>query len=98
MSLHALFQDAHRRVCIRKQRGEALDLDTLWAGLAFPSQMRGKAQQFFRPLNGDETPRVLGWYLFTEKGKAEYLRRYENAPDYFENPDYFPPSPDFFPV
>lgn len=86
MSLHGLFEDAHRRACIQKSKSRdgAINLDTLWSGLAFPSWIDAKARKFFRPLDGKEVPRTLNWYLFTEAGKAEYLRRYADAPDYFE--------------
>lgn len=83
MSLHGLFDDAHRRVCISKSRGENKGLDEIWTGLGFPSEFKG-AKEFFRPLRDPETPRALNWYLFTEAGIAEYQRRYTGKPDWFD--------------
>jgi hypothetical protein len=38
---------------------------------------------FMTPLNGKATPKITNWYLFTEKGWAQYDALYANAPDYF---------------
>ncbi|AWY09442.1 hypothetical protein vB_RpoS-V16_06 [Ruegeria phage vB_RpoS-V16] len=82
MKLDALFLDAHRRVCIARQRQDGGDLSETWVGLCFPSEMK-KAREFFRPLHGEETKRTLTWYLFTPAGLAEYQKRYNGKPDYF---------------
>lgn len=84
MSLESIFDDAHRRVCIARQRGE-FDRARIWTGLGFPSEMKpAVARGMMVPLHGRETPRVLNWYLFTAAGWAEYDRRFAGAPDYFE--------------
>lgn len=82
-SLHALFDDAHRRVCIAKQKGNFESLEKVWAGMGYPSEFK-EAKQFFRPLRDAEPPRVMGWYFFTKEGMAEYERRYAGKPDWFE--------------
>ena len=84
MSLSNLFDDCHRRAGIQESKEGRVDLVTLWAGLCFPSEIKGKAREYFTPLHGRETPRVLNWYKLTEAGRAEYLRRYAGKPGYFD--------------
>lgn len=82
-SLIELFDDAHRRVCIAKSKKEDKPRERIWTGLAMPSHIKpGVEQGFFKPVHG-ETPRVLNWYTFTEKGWEEYDRRYAGKPDWF---------------
>lgn len=82
-SLENLFDDAHRRAGIQQSREGRVDLLTLWAGLAFPSDIKGRARAFFEPIHG-EGPRRLAWYRLTEAGRAEYARRYDGKPGYFD--------------
>lgn len=85
MTLNHLFDDCHRRACIQVEREGAVDLVKLWAGLGFPSKFKGKAAQYFEPVFRDRlTPRILHWFKLTEAGRAEYLRRYEGKPGYFD--------------
>ncbi len=86
-SLHNLFDDAHRRVCIAKGKREFRGLEHVWAGCGFPSEFK-HAKQFFRPVDDKETPRISGWYRFTEEGIAEYRRRYDGKPDWFDENTY----------
>jgi hypothetical protein len=82
-TLRDIFDDAHRRVCIAKQRNEE-DRSRMWTGLDYPREMReAVAKGLMVPLN-NETPRVMGWYKFTEKGWAQYDHIFSQAPDYFD--------------
>lgn len=77
-----IFDDAHRRVCIAKARGET-DRQKIWSGLAVPSSMKEViARGWMKPVH-NVTPRVLNWYTFIEEGWAEYDRRYADKPDWF---------------
>lgn len=81
-----LFNDAHRRVCLAKERSNT-DRSKIWVGLQYPSQMKELiAKGLVAPVSG-ETPRCLSWYMFTEKGWAEYDRKFKDAPDWF-SPEY----------
>lgn len=82
-TLSNIFNDAHRRVCIAKQRGET-DRSKMWTGMDCPSGMKEAITRgWMQPVHG-ETPRVIGWYTFTEAGWAEYDRLYANEPDFFK--------------
>lgn len=83
--LDCIFDDAHRRVCIAKQRNEK-DRSRIWTGLSMPSRIRMATKAgYMRPACGSaETPRVLNWYTFTPDGWSEYDRRYKGKPDWFE--------------
>lgn len=75
--------DAHRRVCIAKQRNET-DRSKIWTGLTIPSEIKSLIQGgVFMPVHR-ETARVLNWYTFTEHGWKEYDRLFSGAPDYFD--------------
>jgi len=87
MSLSNIFKDAHRRVSIAKQRVQH-DRSRMWTGLDYPSGMKEAIKKGFMTPVFSETPRILGWYTFTEAGWAEYDRLYGEAPDYF-SPDFF---------
>lgn len=85
MSMEDIWVDAHRRVCIAAKRGEH-DLTKLWVGLDYPSHMKEMVHVlgYMKPHGDKETPRILGWYLFTEKGIEEYKRRFGNKKDFFD--------------
>jgi hypothetical protein len=84
MNLHDIFDDAHRRICIFRQSGDNKPRVAIWTGLDMPSRMKIAVERgFMTPLNGKATPKVTNWYLFTEKGWAQYDALYSNAPDYF---------------
>lgn len=86
MGLRDIFDDAHRRVCIAKQRNE-FDRDRMWTGCGFPSHLKIAVEQGFLEPVDRETPKVSGWYRFTEKGWAKYDQIFQHAPDYFA-PEY----------
>lgn len=81
--LDYLFRDAHRRAGIQQQKEGHVDLNKLWSGLGYPSEFKGKARVFFRPVFGERSRR-LGWYKFTDKGRDEYLRLYAGKPGFFD--------------
>lgn len=84
MSLQDMFVEAHRRVCIAKNRGET-SRDKIWTGLEYPSYMKPMVDRgWMRPVDG-ETPKVLNWYTFTEAGWAKYDQALGHAPDYFDD-------------
>ena len=84
MKMHEIFDDAHRRICIAKQRNEFKKSD-MWIGLAVPSHMKAAKNKGWIKTVNRETPRVLNWYRFTESGWMEYEKRFANAPDYFDS-------------
>lgn len=84
MHNHDLFEDAHRRVCIAKQRNET-DRSRMWTGLAVPSTMKPLIKRgLMKPVHPPERPRAANWYTFTDAGWEEYDRRYKDEPDYFD--------------
>ncbi|TLX16396.1 hypothetical protein [Rhizobium sp. MHM7A] len=82
-SLRDIFDDAHRRVCIAKQRNEE-DRSRMWTGMNYPREMRQAVEKGFMVPLAKETPRVMGWYKFTEKGWAQYDHIFSQAPNYFD--------------
>jgi hypothetical protein len=83
-SLRDIFDDAHRRVCIAKQRNQT-DRAGIWTGMDYPRQMKQAVEKGFMAPLDKETPRVMGWYKFTEKGWAQYDHIFSQAPDYFDD-------------
>lgn len=81
--LNHIFDDAHRRVCIAKRRGEK-SRARIWTGLALPYQMKAAISAGLMQPIRHETPRVLNWYTFTAEGWKEYDRRYKGKPDWFD--------------
>lgn len=77
--------DAHRRVCIAAKY-PGFDLSKVWVGYDYPSRMKKMVHVdgYMKPYEGKETPRVIGWYLFTEKGIEEYKRRFGGKKDFFD--------------
>ncbi len=88
MSLYHIFEDAHRRVCIAESRsyaetGKEANRERIWTGMQYPSGMKEAVEKgIMRPLD-KETPRILGWYCFTELGWKMYDMMFKDAPDYF---------------
>lgn len=71
-----LFQEAHRRRGIGGE-DSGRTIDKSWVGLGTPSTYRpGIEAGYFRPHRGQETPRVLNWYLFTAEGIEAYKALY----------------------
>jgi hypothetical protein len=85
MNISDMFDDAHRRVCIAKQR-DVIDRTTVWIALAHPSEMKGAIKSGLVVPVHQETPKVLNWYKFTPKGWEDYDRRYAGKPDWFDRP------------
>jgi hypothetical protein len=84
MSEQWIWTDAHRRVCIAKQRGEN-NRARMWVGLGPPSAYKSMMKRgYMKPLDDFLTPRVANWFLFTEAGWAEYDRRYKDKRDFFD--------------
>jgi hypothetical protein len=55
--------------------------------MSYPREMREAVEKGFMVPLGNERPRVVGWYQFTEKGWAKYDQIFSQAPDYFDG-DY----------
>jgi hypothetical protein len=71
-----LFTEAHRRRGMGGDIGSKKPIDTAWIGLGNPSTYKpGVEAGYFRPFS-EVHPRVLGWYLFTEKGIETYKALY----------------------
>jgi hypothetical protein len=54
-------------------------LEEAWLGLGMPSYYREATDAGYMVALGEETPRVLNWYLLTEKGVALYRELYPNS-------------------
>ena len=83
MNMYDIFTDAHRRVCIARQRNE-FDRSRIWVGLAMPSDIKKAVKEGLMVANGTETAKTLNWYRFTDKGWKAYDQVFKDAPDYFD--------------
>jgi hypothetical protein len=73
-----LMEEARRRYesfAVRNNK----TLETAWLGLGMPSEYREAVEEGYMVPYGVETPRVLNWYLLTEKGIALYRELYPNS-------------------
>ena len=60
------------------------NLSEIWTALAFPSEIKKHVKDgIYVPVFKNETPRVLNWYKFTDKGIKIYKEKYDGKPDYF---------------
>jgi len=65
-SVYRILVEATRRY---SRHGEGKDITKAWTGLGYPSEFAAAHKAgLMRPLHDPPTPRIMGWWMLTDKG------------------------------